>query len=171
VAIVFMEPEKQTFIPHVATLAAPIVHGLADLALPFRLSLDSYAPEQVLSETLTNEAYRLMLAELNPKLSTQNFDMCFGPHAISPAALPYFLEYDGQYGDTWDVLIVPRLRIMANPNLKALSVPVRYRHPVEMKTQETGNLQFVLKRVHQLSILMTSSYQEVRALAQLPRRD
>ena len=159
IALVFLEPEKAPLIPHLFALVAPVLSGHADLALPFRdaISVESYPREQALTEELANRG----LAQMG-YFKPGEFDMVFGPFAISVEGLRFVLEYDGHFGDLWDGIIVPRLRMLLSPSHRSrvVSVPVPYIHPVEMSDSEEGKTDFLFKRLFQLNSVLNASRSE-----------
>ncbi len=144
---VWMEPEKWPLVAELGKVVAPIVLGEADCVVPSRTveGLSSYPPEQVHAELLGNQAFAY--------ISGQPLDVWFGPFGCNELALQYFLGYQGEYGDKWDSIIIPRLRLIRDRR-RVRSVPVTYTHPRSQTEQETGNLDFLIKRIEQLMNLV-----------------
>lgn len=144
---IWVEPEKYTLVAELHKVAAPIFSGQADCVVPSRtnLGLSSYPPEQVHAELLGNQAFAY--------ISGQSLDAWFGPFGCNELALQYFLNYQGEYGDKWDSIFIPRLRLIKDQK-RVMGVPVNYTHPHEQTVQERGNLDFLIKRIEQLMNLV-----------------
>lgn len=160
-AIIWMEPEKWTLVQSLDAIMWPVVRDQYDLVVPERsqISLSSYPPEQQHAEMLGNLAFQY--------LTGKHLDAWFGPFAMNQKALKYFLEYDGEYGDKWDSIFIPRLRIIKD-GLRVASVLVDYVHPKEQTKEETGNLAFLVKRIEQLLNLVPALQKEAQKLGTYP---
>ena len=160
--VLWMEPEKTGLVPFIADIVRPLERHEADLVLPARRSMASYPVEQEYAERLGNKAFT--------DLTGHALDAWFGPRAIRPAALKFFLDYDGksadgkeEYGDKWDSIFVPVLRAIAD-GLTVTSVDVGYIHPAQQKLDEEGNIDMLIKRIAQLQNLVPMLRDESRAL-------
>src|SRR5476651_1906903 len=102
--IVWTEPEKYSFIPQIAKTTNPILNGEADLVIPKRQSLASYPTAQQWSEPFANAFFK--------ELTKCDLDTFFGPRVFKKEMLPYFVDYDGSYGDKWDTLFIPILNMI-----------------------------------------------------------
>jgi hypothetical protein len=78
---------------------------------------------------------------------------------VSREGLKHFLDYDGQYGDLWESILIPRLRIIRN-GLGFSILPVNFKNDPRMTLSESGNLKFVLKRLNQFNNVITSLVKE-----------
>lgn len=153
--VVWMEPEKHTFVSELHKVMTPLLKGEADLIVPARKSLSSYPPEQEHAERIGNLAFKYLFG--------REFDPWFGPRAMNQKALGYFLDYRGEYGDKWDSIFIPVLRAMKG-GLRVESVEVDYSHPHEQTAEEIGRVDFLLKRVEQLLNLVPALEHEARKL-------
>ena len=143
-AIFWTEPEKLSVVRHIPLIVEPILKGEADLTILNRKSLDSYPPEQIHAECLANLAVKY--------ITGLELDFWSGVFAVNKKALQYFLDYKGEYGDRWDSIMIPRLRIL-KAGLRVKGVEVNYVHPPEQTEHETGNMQFLLRRIEQLGLV------------------
>ncbi|HSE29639.1 MAG TPA: hypothetical protein VLA77_03595 [Candidatus Saccharimonadales bacterium] len=140
-AVAWMEPEKLSFADLLAQAATPVLQGQADLVVPRRTSLASYPIEQQHAEIMGNSAVAGLLGA--------EFDFWFGPRVWSLKALPHMLNYNGEFGDKWDSLMVPVIFTMAD-GLRVMSVDVDYIHPAAQTAEEQGSPEMTLKRAEQL---------------------
>lgn len=150
-AIAWIEPEKHTMIPFLKKAVKLIVERKVDLVM-FRISLESYPPEQKFYYALGRLAFRY--------LTGMKFDYPFGPVIMSRRAARFFLEYKGEYGDLWDSILIPKLRII-KAGLSVVEIPIRYSNPKEQTRAEVGNMDLFVKRVRQLENLISSMKKEV----------
>lgn len=153
-AIVWTEPEKYPLIP---LLQAPIesVTKLGhDLVMLRRTSLESYPPEQAM-------AYQL-IALATKYLTGVDCDFGWGPTVLSQKAIPYYLEYQSAYGDKWDGIHCPKLKIIKD-GLPWTVLPVEYHHPPEQTDAETG-MGLFMKRIEQVQQLVSAIEGEVERL-------
>lgn len=151
--VIWSEPEKHSLISNIDRIAGPILDDRADLVVPNRSveGILSYPPEQAAAEMVGNLAFEY--------LTGQSLDVWFGPFAANRKALQYFLDYQGEYGDLWDSIIVPRVTAI-KAGVRATRVLVDYLHPSEQTEQETGNMDFLLKRIDQLKNLIPALQKE-----------
>lgn len=152
--IIWMEPEKYPLIPELEMPIAAFIEGNYDLVMLRRTSLDSYPPEQAM-------AYQL-IALATKYLTGIDSDFGWGPTILSADAVEYHLSYESAYGDLWDGIHCPKLRII-NDGLPWTIVPVNYQHPPEQTAAETG-MGLFLKRVKQVDQLVRAIEQEVDRL-------
>lgn len=158
--VVWMEPEKLDFVSQIAKTVRPLLAGKADMVIPRRLHMDSYPPEQAAAENIGNLAVSYLLG--------QEFDFWFGPMAMNQRALQEVLQYDGDYGDKWDSIMIPRLRAIA-AGLRVVSEWVNYTHPAQQTFAETGNLDWLMRRVDQLKNIVPALTEEAEKLGLYPR--
>lgn len=148
--IIWMEPEKHTLVSEFSKIVPLVLNGKADLVVPARRTMASYPPEQQTAEVLGNLAFFY--------LTGFNFDVWFGPRVMNRRAVQYFLDYQGEYGDKWDSIFIPLLR-MIKDGLHLMDFMVDYVHPQE-QTQAEANFDFLMKRLDQLSNLVPSMGRE-----------
>lgn len=153
--VVWIEPEKCNIIKHLMSIAAYEPSPQYDLILFNRVSLKSYPREQELTYT-----YGKLLSEY---LLGQNIDLFFGPVAIRKKATDYFLDYKGDYGDRWDSVHIPKLRIIAN-HISFTQINIEYAHPVEQTSSEMGSLDMFIKRTEQAHELSKAYINEAKKL-------
>jgi hypothetical protein len=147
--VLWAEPEKP--LAHlVDTMVQPFLHG-CDLVIPSRESLDSYPPEQAYAEKLGNQFVQYLLGK--------ELDFWFGPMLMNQSALDFVLDYDGYWGDVWDSLMVPRLRAFA-AGLAIGTVEVDYVHPQAQTAEESGDIEFLMKRIEQLRTIVPALHSE-----------
>ena len=140
--IVWLEPEKHTFVPLIAEVCQPFENDPAlDLIIPRRRSLGSYPPMQQLAEELGREGFRLATGRA--------LDSWFGPQAFRARVAHYYLNYDGQT-DLWDSTQLPPARIVRAGH-KVAEVVVDYTHPSEQLEEATFT--FYQHRIRQLATL------------------
>ena len=153
--VIWMEPEKHTFVSELHKVVKPIQSDEVDIVVPARKSLSSYPPEQEHAERIGNLAFKYLFG--------RELDPWFGPRAMNQKALGYFLAYQGEYGDKWDSIFIPVLRAMKD-GLRVKSVEVDYVHPHEQTAEETGKIDFLLKWVEQLLNLIPALQHEAEKL-------
>lgn len=152
--VVWMEPEKHSLVPEICKIVPMVMNGEVDLVVPSRKTMASYPPEQQYAEAMGNRAFFY--------LTGYDFDVWFGPRVMNQKAMRYFLDYEGEYGDRWDALFVPLLR-MVKEGLCLARVDVDYVHPEEQTAAETS-FNFLLKRIEQLENLVPTMGEEARKL-------
>ena len=154
-AVVWMEPEKHSLVGELWKAVQPIREGLADFVQPARKSLASYPPYQQTTERRGNLGF---LAATGIDI-----DVWFGPRVIGPRALPYFLDYKGEYGDKWESVQIPILRVRA-AGLRIMGVTVDYTHPAEQTAAETGDAEMDRKREAQIANIIPALQREAGIL-------
>jgi len=152
--VIWMEPEKYTLVSEFPKIVPLVLNGQVDLVVPARKTMASYPPEQQSAELFGNLAFAY--------LTCYNFDVWFGPRAMNQRAAQYFLDYQGEYGDKWDSIFIPLLR-MVRDGLSLASIEVDYIHPQEQTAAESS-FDFLVKRLDQLANLVPSMGQEARKL-------
>ncbi len=140
--IVYTELEKKGFIPDIPKLCQPIEEGQASIVIPHRKDLSSYPEFQQHVESLGNEFWR--------ELTGLKLDLFFGPRIFSSRVAGYFLNYKGEYGDTWDSIFIPILRAFLNKET-ICSSPTSFNYPENQKVHEAGSFIYLKKRITQLS--------------------
>lgn len=143
----WLEPEK----PNFPLLAKNIIPELNRTGAEFcffnRKSMDSYPPEQAY--------YYLFCRAVATHLIGYDLDYAFGPMIVTKVSAPFFLNYSGEYGDLWDSILIPRLRIIRNGLSYAVKT-VDFNNDPRMTAIESGNLKMILKRVEQLQNVIPS---------------
>lgn len=152
-AIVWLEPEKNTMIPHLKR-AVDKVHSGFDLAMFRRRSLASYPEEQAMTYR-----YIALAVKYATGLDT---DFGFGPVVFSRKGSEYFLNFRSKNGDSWDSIHCPKLRII-HDGLPWTTVDINYHHPAVQSKAETGT-QWIHKRIKQADSLIGSLEQEAKEL-------
>lgn len=159
-ATAWTEPEKESVVEQIAIIAQPVLKGEADLAIMNRKNLDTYPPEQAHAEHVGNLAVKY--------ITGLELDFWSGVFVANHRAIQYFLDYKGEYGDRWDSITIPRLRVLA-AGLRVVGVEVDYVHPPEQTQYETGNLYFLERRIEQLQNLVPALVQEAKKLGLIPK--
>jgi hypothetical protein len=158
----WMEPEKAMMLDDIDAISKPILTGKAELSTPWRKYLsDSYPIEQAHSESYGNYVFECATGF--------RWDVFAGPVAIAPNVFSVFLLYNssGNREDRWDATIIPRIQIAATA--RGVSVEVNYRHPHRQTLGESGNPEFVKRRLIQLNTLCLQFWEEAERW-NLPRK-
>ncbi len=82
---------------------------------------------------------------------------------LSRRGVRRFLDYRGEYGDKWESILIPRLRLLRGGGRIAL-LPVNFRNDPRMTSVESGNPAMILKRIEQLNNVVPSLITEWRRL-------
>lgn len=151
--VVWMEPEKYTFVSQIKGLISRMRN--ADMVIPERKSLASYPIDQQRFEWLGN--YRFQ------ELTGKKLDVWFGPRIMKFNIVPYFLSYKGDYGDKWDSIFIPVIRAIADER-KVIGLKTNYKHPESQTREEQGNLNIFNKRREQLNSLVEALDKEAKIL-------
>ena len=139
--IVWTEPEKAPFIHQIDKAVKPIIDGSADLVIPKRKSLESYPVVQQYAELLCNTFLR--------ELTGRDLDYCFGPRIWKREFSSYFTEYKGEYGDKWEVTLIPIIDAISAGE-RVASVEIDYVHPRQQTESEEKDLGMFRKRIEQI---------------------
>jgi len=154
-AICFTEPEKVDIMNHMHLIVKPILDGGTDVVVPKRcdeLFKETYPTEQYHSENFANLHFN-SLAQQFEGFQTENarkIDWLFGPFAFRTSLADAWLNYKG---NSWDAQMIPYVRAVRHESRRITSVTINFRHPIQMKKQEEGDISFSKKRLHQLNIL------------------
>lgn len=151
----WLEPEKPDLPQHALRLWNLMRSENAALGLFNRINMESYPREQA--------HYYLFCRAVASALLGFEVDYAFGPMIMTKKSIPYFLEYAGEYGDRWDSILVPRLRVM-HAQLKISILESDFRNDTRMTRAERGNLQFILKRIKQFDNVARSLVSEWQKL-------
>ncbi len=142
--VIWMEPEKESFIDQISHTTQLLIAGEAEMVIPKRSELESYPSFQRLSEQLGNLFWK--------EVTCSDLDIYFGPRAWTKDLTRYFLEYDGEFGDTYDSINIPVMNAL-HDDKKVVSVEVDYAHPLEQTQEEEGSVEFNRKRLKQLEVI------------------
>lgn len=149
--ICWLEPEK----PDMAQFIAPMVQFMKQeqsvMGIFNRREMSSYPAEQAY--------YYLFCRSIASKLVGFDFDYAFGPMMLTPQTLQYFLEYESNFGDKWDSILVPRLRVI-KAGLQLSRLSIGFRNDKRMTEVETGNADMILKRITQFNNVVPSLLSE-----------
>lgn len=152
----WVEPEKPDLPRFANRLKRLMKREETRLGLFNRISLKSYPVEQAL--------YYAFCRSVASQCIGFPIDYGFGPMIIANDAVDEFLSYRGDYGDLWDSILIPQLRILrTDRKISILRVP--FRNDSRMTHVESGNPTFVLKRVEQLANVIPSLLSEWQRLS------
>ena len=143
----WFEPEKPSFPPLAQNVTAKLGQVKAKFCFFNRRNLDSYPPEQAY--------YYLFCRSVASQLVGYDLDYAFGPMIMTKTSSKFFLDYKGEYGDLWDSILIPRLRIIRS-NLSSIITSVDFKNDPRMTKIESGNPEMILKRVRQLQNVIPS---------------
>jgi hypothetical protein len=152
--VFWTEPEKYTIVPEIQKIYEELMLSGADIAIPDRGSLSTYPRAQQIAENLGNKVFR--------EMTNHALDMWSGPRLVNLAALQYFMEYEGEYGDKWDAIFVPVIRAIAG-GLEVVSVLIDYVHPPEQTLAE-DTVEMAVKRIIQLDNLLPAIIEETKLI-------
>ncbi len=142
--VIWVEPEKTPFIPHLRQVIQCLLTEKADMVIPKRRSVESYPEIQQRFEWLANQAFQMF--------SGESLDVWFGPRVFRSNVSSFFLNYKGEYGDKWDSILIPVFRAI-KAGLKVIGLEVDYIHPKEQTIAE-NDFAFFEKRRKQLNCLV-----------------
>lgn len=140
----WLEPEKPDLPRCARVLSRRMEKEKAVLGLFNRTakSMATYPPEQA--------HFYLFCRVIASNLTGIDIDYAFGPMILTRESLPYFVEYEGEYGDKWDATLIPRLRVI-NAGLKVSICPITFHNDRRMTQIEAGDTNFALKRLAQFN--------------------
>lgn len=149
--ICWLEPEKPDIIKFIVPMVNKMEQDKASLGVFNRKNMSSYPSEQ-------SHYYQFCRA-----VATQfvgfDLDYAFGPMIITHSSVPYFLNYHSEYGDKWDSILIPRIRIIKN-NLTISVLPINFQNDKRMTLIESGNPTIILKRLEQFNNVIPSLVKE-----------
>jgi len=151
----WLEPEKPNLVQFIVPMARQMEQEQSVLGIFNRADMASYPPEQAY--------YYLFCRAVATHLVGFDVDYAFGPMIVTRSAIPYFLKYQGEYGDKWDSIFVPRLRIIKD-GLTVSVLPIYFQNDRRMTQVEVGNPTIILKRLEQLNIVIPSLIAEWQQL-------
>lgn len=158
--VVWWTEEKPSLVQQLQIIGAKIKEEGANIVVPTRKSLESYPEFQRKAEIVGNIAWRMATGS--------NLDMWSGPRLIDEKALPYFLDYKGEYGDRWDSIFIPVVRAIA-ARLKVRRCEVDYVHSSEQTAEEEADpLMNERRRIEQLWNLVPAIEAEAVKLGLFP---
>lgn len=143
----WLEPEKPDIAWHAIQLWDLMKTQNTSLGLFNRANMNTYPPEQA--------QYYLFCRAIATALLGRDIDYAFGPMILTKKSLPYFLEYAGDYGDHWDSILVPRLRVI-HAKQKVSVVEIAFQNDPRMLEVESGKPQFIFKRIDQFATVARS---------------
>ncbi len=143
----WLEPEKSCLPWFIAPLRRRMAKDGAVLGLFNRKSMASYPKEQA--------HYYLFCRAVATALIGRDVDYAFGPMMLIPECLPYFIEYEGEYGDLWESILLPRLRVIKS-GARYTTLSVSFKNDPRMTTIEAGNPDMILKRLAQFNNVIPS---------------
>lgn len=127
----------------------------SELGIFNRIDMVSYPPEQAY--------YYLFCRAVATHFVGFDIDYAFGPMVMTRIATQYFLDYRGEYGDKWDSILIPRLRIIKD-GLRISVLPIYFQNDLRMKQLEAGNPIIILKRLEQFNNVVPSLITEWQRL-------
>ncbi len=152
----WLEPEKPGLIQYIVPMAHQMEREQSALGIFNRNDMASYPLEQA--------HYYLFCRAVATQLIGFDVDYAFGPMMVTRSSISYFLEYQGEYGDKWDSILVPRLRIIKD-GLNVSVLPTDFQNDVRMRRVESGNPTVILKRMEQLNNVVPSLIAEWQRLS------
>ena len=155
----WLEPEKSNLPMFIPSIVRIMYQQDSELGLFNRTCMVSYPTEQALTY--------LFCRTVASNLVTFDIDYAFGPMVMSKRAIQYVLDYSGEYGDKWEAILIPRLRIIKE-GLGISIVPIDFENDSRMTAIESGNPTMVLKRLGQLNNIIPSLIKEWASLNKPP---
>jgi hypothetical protein len=153
----WLEPEKSHLPQHALRLSRQMLSQDAVLGLFNRGRMNSYPQEQAY--------YYLFCRAVASQLFGFDTDYAFGPMIMTKKSLPYFLDYRGDYGNLWDSILIPRVRLFYDRERICIS-HAAFQNDERMKLAESGDPEFILKRVRQIDNVIPSLISEWLRLQQ-----
>lgn len=140
----WVEAEKWQLVRNLIYVNYPVLKGEADLVMPGRAETGfrSYPPEQMHQEKFCNLALRA--------ITGIEADWFWGPFAANRAAIQHFIDYHEENEErSYNGRSVPKIRCIA-AGLRVRGVTVGYTHPPAQTAEETGNWEFIKRRIAQI---------------------
>ncbi len=144
---VWLEPEKPKLPVFVEDVIRLMQMTEANLGLFNRTSMDSYPDEQA--------HYYMFCRSVASALLGFDIDYAFGPMVLTRQAVQRFLDYSGEYGDKWESILIPRLRLLKEGD-QIVQLSVDFRNDPRMTAVESGNPLMILKRIEQFNNVVPS---------------
>lgn len=147
--IAFQELEKVDMFRHYPNLLQHMQTSGSHIVVPRRsdgVFKDTYPIEQYHSEQFANK----LLDSLGRDIGMPSIDWTIGPVMFRSEQAHHWLDYDGKM---WDAQLVPMVEAHLH-GAKVSSMECDYRHPVEMKDQEQGQVEWNEKRLYQINVLL-----------------
>ncbi|MFA6285031.1 MAG: hypothetical protein WC643_00685 [Parcubacteria group bacterium] len=146
----WLEPEKPDMVQFIEPMHSRMIQEQSSLGMFNRVDMSSYPPEQA--------HYYLFCRAVASQLIGFDLD-----YAFTRPATAYFLEYQGEYGNKWDSILIPRLRVIkAGAGISTLLIC--FRNDPRMTQAELGNEKIILKRIEQLNNVIPSLIAEWQKL-------
>jgi hypothetical protein len=152
----WLEPEKPDIVQFIVPMVNLMWQEQSALGIFNRTDMTSYPPEQA--------HYYLFCRAVATHFIGFDIDYAFGPMIMARVATRYFFEYKGEYGDKWESILIPRLRII-NDGLGVSIFPINFKNDWRMTKAEIGNMIVILKRLEQFNNVVPSLITEWRRLS------
>lgn len=151
--ICWLEPEKPDMVRFIKPMSIKMEQERSVLGLFNRMDMLTYPPEQAY--------YYLFCRAVATHLVGFDLDYAFGPMMMTSSSVRYFLDYQSEYGDRWDSILVPRLRAIKD-SLSISVLSVDFQNDSRMTQVEFGNPDIILKRLEQFNNVIPSLVAELR---------
>lgn len=152
----WLEPEKPDLVRYIVPMVHQMEREQSDFGIFNRTDMASYPPEQA--------HYYLFCRAVATKLIGFDVDYSFGPMMVTRSSISHFLKYQGEHGDKWDSILIPRLRII-KAGLRVSVLFVYFQNDARMTRVESGNPAIILKRLEQLNNVVPSLIAEWQRLS------
>jgi hypothetical protein len=143
----WLEPEKPNMPRFLEGMINLMQKKDAMLGLFNRTDMKSYPEEQV--------HYYLFCRAVASRLIGFDLDYAFGPMVVTKGGASHFLRYVGEYGDKWEAILIPRLRIIRQ-RFRIAILPVDFKNDPRMTDVESGKPSLILKRIEQFNNVIPS---------------
>ena len=153
--IVWIDPEKYSLIPKIKEMSRLILEDKADLIMPRRKSLSTLPKAQQHLEEFSNDFFK--------ELTGLDFDVGAGCRLYKRDFINYFINYKGEYGDKWEILIIPILNALQD-GFRISSEDIDYVHDPKQTDVEENDIEFYRKRIFQLDNFTNAIYQHWKKL-------
>lgn len=179
--VLWIEPEKHYFLRDCFQIVLGAIDESTWLVIPNRMEegLKTLPPLQMQSESAANNLYNQMLRDFGfARYDSPTLDVFGGPRLFHRKLLPLFLQSHRQVetGRTErklaphaysNALFFPiPYALHEGYTVKSVDVPLRYPH--EQTRLETGNEEYIVKRLSQLDIILEEHIQLLRLLRGIP---
>ncbi len=149
------EPEKPNFPILASKTIAALDESSAEFCFFNRHSMNTYPLEQAY--------YYLFCRSAASRLVGFDLDYAFGPMILTKDSARFLLEYEGEYGDLWDSILIPRLRILRG-HIPYMVKMIEFYNDPRMTAIESGNPEMILKRIKQFKNVIPSLITEWQKL-------
>ena len=153
----WLEPEKPDIVRYLSPLMEIMSRETSTLGLFNRTeeSMKSYGKLQAY--------YYLFCRSLANDLLGRDIDLAFGPMIVTRDGLREILSYNGEYGDKWDALFIPRLR-MITKGMRVSILNIDFINYLPMNEVERRNIAIIEKRLMQMNNVTNALIIEWRIL-------